>query len=28
MQWKFTTGVKVMPDVYPFPAPQFAKPAN
>lgn len=21
-QWKFTTGVKVMPDVYPFPAPE------
>jgi PhoPQ-activated pathogenicity-related protein len=28
MAWKFTTGVKVMPDVYPFPAPLFAAPAN
>lgn len=28
MAWKFTTGVKVMPDVYPFPAPQFAAPAK
>ncbi|MBA3975358.1 MAG: PhoPQ-activated pathogenicity [Candidatus Solibacter sp.] len=24
MAWKFTTGVKVMPDAYPFPAPDFA----
>ncbi len=23
MIWKFTTGVKVMPDIYPFPAPKF-----
>jgi PhoPQ-activated pathogenicity-related protein len=28
MTWKFTTGVKVMPDVYPFPAPKFATSAN
>ena len=28
MTWKFTTGVKVMPDVYPFPAPKFASSAN
>ncbi len=26
--WKFTTGVKVVPDVYPFPAPSPARPAG
>jgi PhoPQ-activated pathogenicity-related protein len=28
MKWKFTTGVKVMPDVYPFPAPQMTPSGN
>jgi len=28
MLWKFTTGVKVMPDVYPFPAPQAVNAAK
>ncbi len=28
MIWKFTTGVKVMPDVYPFPAPRLTQSAN
>ncbi len=27
-EWKFTTGVKVMPDVYPFPAPTVKTPAG
>ena len=28
MKWKFTTDVKVTPDVYPFPAPQLKPPAG